>query len=80
MYKGWMERQMYNHVPEYYHGMEKDGFSYHEVKYAWKNYVMKHHEEMRQKERFQKELNAAVSQELRQALDLAMKDIRDSLK
>ena len=80
MYKGWMERQMYNHVPEYYHGMEKDGFSYHEVKYAWKNYVMKHHEEMRQKERFQKELNTAVSQELRQALDLAMKDIRDSLK
>ena len=80
MYKGWMERQMYNHVPEYYHGMERDGFSYHEVKYAWKNYVMKHHEEMRQKERFQKELNAAVSQELRQALDLAMKDIRDSLK
>ena len=71
---------MYNHVPEYYHGMEKDGFSYHEVKYAWKNYVMKHHEEMRQKERFQKELNTAVSQELRQALDLAMKDIRDSLK
>ena len=80
MYKGWMERQMYNHVPEYYHGMERDGFSYHEVKYAWKNYVMKHHEEMRQKERFQKELNAAVSQELRQALDLAMKDIRESLK
>ena len=80
MYKGWMERQMYNHVPEYYHGMERDGFSYHEVKYAWKNYVMKHHEEMRQKEGFQKELNAAVSQELRQALDLAMKDIRDSLK
>ena len=80
MYKGWMERQMYNHVPEYYHGMERDGFSYHEVKYAWKNYVMKHHEEMRQKERFQKELNAAVSQELRQALDLAMKDIRDSFK
>ena len=80
MYKGWMERQMYNHVPEYYHGMERDGFNYHEVKYAWKNYVMKHHEEMRQKERFQKELNAAVSQELRQALDLAMKDIRDSLK
>ena len=80
MYKGWMERQMYNHVPEYYHGMERDGFSYHEVKYAWKNYVMKHHEEMRQKERFQKELNAAVSQELRQALDLAMKDIRNSLK
>ena len=80
MYNGWMERQMYNHVPEYYHGMERDGFSYHEVKYAWKNYVMKHHEEMRQKERFQKELNAAVSQELRQALDLAMKDIRDSLK
>ena len=39
---------MYNHVPEYYHGMERDGFSYHEVKYAWKNYVMKHHEEMRQ--------------------------------
>ena len=71
---------MYNHVPEYYHGMERDGFSYHEVKYAWKNYVMKHHEEMRQKKRFQKELNAAVSQELRQALDLAMKDIRDSLK
>ena len=80
MYKGWMERQMYNHVPEYYHGMERDGFSYHEVKYAWKNYVMKHHEEMRQKERFQKELNTAVSQELRQALGLAMKDIRDSLK
>ena len=80
MYKGWMERQMYNHVPEYYHGMERDGFSYHEVKYAWKNYVMKHHEELRQKERNQKELNAAVSQELRQALDLAMKDIRDSLK
>ena len=80
MYKGWMERQMYNHVPEYYHGMERDGFSYHEVKYAWKNYVMKHHEEMRQKESFQKELNTAVSQELRQALDLAMKDIRDSLK
>ena len=80
MYKGWMERQMYNHVPEYYHGMERDGFSYHEVKYAWKNYVMKHHEEMRQKERFQKELNAAVSQELRQALDLAMQDIRDSFK
>ena len=80
MYKGWMERQMYNHVPEYYHGMERDGFSYHEVKYAWKNYVMKHHEEMRQKERFQKELNTAVSQELRQALDLAMNDIRDSLK
>ena len=80
MYKGWMERQMYNHIPEYYHGMERDGFSYHEVKYAWKNYVMKHHEEMRQKERFQKELNTAVSQELRQALDLAMKDIRDSLK
>ena len=80
MYKGWMERQMYNHVPEYYHGMERDGFNYHEVKYAWKNYVMKHHEEMRQKERFQKELNTAVSQELRQALDLAMKDIRDSLK
>ena len=71
---------MYNHVPEYYHGMERDGFNYHEVKYAWKNYVMKHHEEMRQKERSQKELNAAVSQELRQALDLAMKDIRDSLK
>ena len=80
MYKGWMERQMYNHVPEYYHGMERDGFNYHEVKYAWKNYVMKHHEEMRQKERFQKELNTAVSQELRQALDLAMKDIRDSFK
>ena len=80
MYKGWMERQMYNHVPEYYHGMERDGFSYHEVKYAWKNYVMKHHEEMRQKERFQKELNAAVSQELRQAVDLAMKEIRDSFK
>ena len=80
MYKGWMERQMYNHVPEYYHGMERDGFSYHEVKYAWKNYVMKHHEEMRQKERFQKELNTAVSQELRQALDLAMQDIRDSFK
>ena len=71
---------MYNHVPEYYHGMERDGFSYHEIKYAWKNYVMKHHEEMRQKERFQKELNTAVSQELRQALDLAMKDIRDSFK
>ena len=80
MYKGWMDRQMYNHVPEYYHGMERDGFIYHEVKYAWKNYVMKHHEEMRQKERFQKELNTAVSQELRQALDLAMKDIRDSFK
>ena len=80
MYKGWMERQMYNHVPEYYHGMERDGFSYHEVKYAWKNYVMKHHEEMRQKERFQKELNTAVSQELRQALERAMKDIRASLK
>lgn len=80
MQKGWLERQMYSHVPEYYHGMERDGFNYHEVKYAWKNYVMKHHEEMRQKERFQKELNAAVSQELRQALDLAMKDIRDSLK
>ena len=80
MYKGWLERQMYNHVPEYYHGMERDGFNYHEVKYAWKNYVMKHHEEMRQKERFQKELNTAVSQELRQALDLAMKDIRDSFK
>ena len=80
MYKGWLERQMYNHVPEYYHGMERDGFNFHEVKYAWKNYVMKHHEEMRQKERFQKELNTAVSQELRQALDLAMKDIRDSFK
>ena len=80
MQKGWLESQMYNHVPEYYHGMERDGFNYHEVKYAWKNYVMKHHEEIRQKERFQKELNAAVSQELRQALDLAMKDIRDSLK
>ena len=80
MQKGGLERQMYNHVPEYYHGMERDGFSYHEVKYAWKNYVMKHHEEMRQKERFQKELNTAVSQELRQALDLAMKDIRDSFK
>ena len=80
MQKGWLERQMYNHVPEYYHGMERDGFSYHEVKYAWKNYVMKQHEERLQKERFQKELNTAVSQELRQALDLAMKDIRDSLK
>ena len=80
MQKGWLERQMYNHVPEYYHGMERDGFNYHEVKYAWKNYVMKHHEELRQKERNQKELNAAVSQELRQALDLAMKDIRDSFK
>ena len=80
MYESWLENQVYRHVPEYYHGMERDGFNFHEVKYAWKNYVMKHHEEMRQKERFQKELNAAVSQELRQALDLAMKDIRDSLK
>ena len=80
MYESWLENQIYRHVPEYYHGMERDGFNFHEVKYAWKNYVMKHHEEMRQKERFQKELNTAVSQELRQALDLAMQDIRDSLK
>lgn len=71
---------MYNHVPEYYHGMERDGFNYHEVKYAWKNYVMKQHEERLQKERFQKELNTAVSKELRQALDLAKKEICDSFK
>ena len=80
MYKGWMERQMYNHVPEYYHGMERDGFSYHEVKYAWKNYVMKQHEERLQKERYQKALNTAVSEELRQALELAKKEICDSFK
>ena len=80
MYKGWMERQMYNHVPEYYHGMERDGFSYHEVKYAWTRQLFKEREKKRKAEEYQKALNAAVSQELRQALDLAMKDIRDSLK
>ena len=80
MYKGWLERQMYNHFPEYYHGMERDGFSYHEVKYAWTRQLFKEREKQLQAEEYQKALNAAVSQELRQALDLAMKDIRDSFK
>ena len=70
MYESWLENQVYRHVPEYYHGMEREGFNFHEVKYAW----------TRQEEEYQKALNAAVSQALRQALDLAMKDIRDSLK
>ena len=37
-------------------------------------------EEKRKAEEYQKALNTAVSQELRQAVDLAMKEIRDSFK
>jgi hypothetical protein len=41
---------------------------------------MKQHEERLQKERYQKALNTAVSEELRQALELAKKEICDSFK
>ena len=80
MYEGWLENQIYRYVPEYYHGMEYDGFNFHEIKYAWKRQLFKEREEKRKAEEYQKALNTAVSQELRQALDLAMKEIRDSFK
>jgi hypothetical protein len=60
--------------------MERDGFNFHEVKYAWTRQLFKEREKKRKAEEYQKALNTAVSQELRQALDLAMKDIRDSFK
>ena len=80
MYESWLENQIYRHVPEYYHGMERDGFNFHEVKYAWTRQLFKEREEKRKAEEYQKALNTAVSKELRHALDLAMKDIRNSLK
>ena len=80
MYESWLENQIYRHVPEYYDGMERDGFNSHEVKYAWTRQLLKEREEKRKAEGYQKALNTAVSKELRQALDLAMKDIRNSLK
>lgn len=44
MYESWLENQVYRHVPEYYHGMERDGFNFHEVKYAWTRQLFKERE------------------------------------
>ena len=60
--------------------MERDGFNFHEVKYAWTRQLFKEREEKRKAEEYQKALNTAVSKELKQAIDLAKKEICDSLK
>ena len=75
MYEGWLENQIYRHVPEYYHGMEYDGFNYHEVKYAWKRQLFKEREEKRKAEEEKERKRAA-----RKTVKSMKKEIKEIFK